>query len=91
MSVLFIQMEKESEQRKKYILPQTMESNGPNRLAEPDAGVGGCGGCVYAWGDGSELYVCGFAGDADSVYSEYVSGCGDGQPWNFGSTVLGKR
>ena len=90
MSVLFIQMEKESEQRKKYILPQTMESNGPNRLAEPDAGVGGGGGCVYAGWDGSELYVGGFAGDADSVYSEYVFGSGYGEPWNSWSTVLGK-
>ena len=84
-------MEKESEQRKKYILSQTMEFDDSHRSAKPDAGAGGGGGCVYAWRDRSELYVCCFVGDADSVYSEYVSGCGDGQPWNFGSTVLGKR
>ena len=84
-------MEKESEQRKKCILPKTMESDDPYRFAEPDACVGGGGGCVYAWWDGSELYVGGFAGDADPVYTEYVSGGGDGEPWNFGSAVLGKR
>ena len=71
-------MEKESEQRKKYILSQTMEFDDSHRPAEPDACVGGSGGCVYAGWDGSELYVCGFSGNADPVYPEYVSGGGDG-------------
>lgn len=49
-------MEKESKQRKKYILSQTMEFDDSHCSAESDAGAGGGGGRVYAWGNGSELY-----------------------------------
>ena len=48
--------EKESKQRKKYILSQTMEFDDSHCSAESDAGAGGGGGRVYAWGNGSELY-----------------------------------
>ena len=43
-------MEKESKQRKKYILSQTMEFDDSHCSAESDAGAGGGGGRVYAWG-----------------------------------------
>ena len=84
-------MEKESKQRKKYILSQTMEFDDSHCSAESDAGAGGGGGRVYAWGNGSELYVGGFSGNADPVYPEYVSGGSDGEPWNSWSAVPGKR
>ena len=31
-----------------------------------------------------------FSGDTDPVYTEYVSDCGDGEPWDPGRAVLGK-
>ena len=84
-------MEKESKQRKKYILSQTMEFDDSHCSAESDAGAGGGGGRVYAWGNGSELYVGGFSGNADPVYPEYVSGGRNGKPRDPGCTVLGER
>lgn len=68
-----------------------MEPDDSHRPAESDACTCSGGRCIYAWGNGSELYVCGFSGNPDPVYPEYVSVCGDGQPWNSWSAVLGKR
>ena len=45
-----------------------MGADAADRAAESDAGTGCCCRCIYAWRNGSELYVSGVAGDADPVY-----------------------
>ena len=42
-------------------------------------------------GNGSELYVCCFLGNADPVYPEYVSGGSNSKSRDSGRTVLGER
>lgn len=63
----------------------------PIMLQDLMLAAGRSGGRVYARRGGSELYVGGFSGDTDPVYTEYVSDCGDGEPRDPGRAVLGKR
>ena len=52
------------------IFIKTLESYASDDAAEPDAGTGCRGRCVYARRDGPELHVGSFACHADSVYPD---------------------
>lgn len=82
---------REQRKRKQCILPETLGADAAYRITESDACAGSSGRCFHAGRNGSELYVCRFAGDTDPVYPEHVSVSCYGKSWNSGSAVLGKR